>query len=1073
MKKFRKISIMVLITFLFSNVINIGSIKTVQAYDDVNIISNTNVTSEQAKVWAKNKGATDEFVKLADYYWQYCKTNGEVNPAIAYAQAALETGYGKFGGVLTAEYKNPCGLKNSAGGDDGDPAAHHKFNTWQEGVQAHLDHLALYADAKGYPRKNTYDPRHTTWIQGKGKTVKQMAASWATDKEYSDKILRLYNELIKLANNTPKMYLNNLKQVSTASENYIDVQGWGLNSTGIKEVKIYLDGAYKGTASYGIKRQDIYDLYPDYPNALNSGYAYKINADGLSEGSHTVKADVIANDGTVNSMSKTVKTSNPIARVYLNNLKQVDNTKENYIDVQGWALHRTGIKQIKVYLDGKYVNTAVYGSKRQDIYDLWPNYPNALNSGFAYKLSTDSLATGNHTVKVDAVANDGTVNSMSKTIQVTKAKPIMYLNNLKQVSTAKENYIDVQGWGISRSGIKQVKIYLDGSYKGTATYGSKREDIYGYYPTYPNSLNSGYVYKLNADGLSEGNHTVKAEVIANDGTVETMSKTVKTSNPIARVYLNNLKQVSTAKENYIDVQGWALHRAGIKQVKVYIDGKYVSTASYGSKRQDIYDLWPNYPNALNSGFAYKLNADGLSEGSHTVKVEAVANDGTVNTMSKTVKTTNPIPRVYLNNLKQVSTAKENYIDVQGWALNRSGIKQIKVYIDGRYVSTASYGSKRQDIYDLWPNYPNALNSGFAYKLNADGLNEGSHTVKVEAVANDGTVNTMSKTVKTTNPIARVYLNNLKQVTSTTENYIDVQGWALHRTGIKQIKVYVDGKYVSTASYGSKRQDIYNLWPNYPNALNSGFAYKLDAHSLSGGTHTVKVDAVANDGTVNSMSKTVSVVRKLIVIDPGHLGHDSGACAFNETEANLNAGVAVKLQKVLEGMGYSTYMTRSPLHPNQYASLDTTAELRQRADAANNLKADLFISLHHDSGGSSSSGMWTFYSSWKPGLKNVQADLVPLKTGFDGWEDTKPTEASKISKTFGQKVQNNLTSKCGYPAVRSNVVDRNLSVTVHTNMPSVLIELGFMTNKNELTRCQSTSGQQQKAQVIADTVKSMF
>ena len=118
-------------------------------------------------------------------------------------------------------------------------------------------------------------------------------------------------------------------------------------------------------------------------------------------------------------------------------------------------------------------------------------------------------------------------------------------------------------------------------------------------------------------------------------------------------------------------------------------------------------------------------------------------------------------------------------------------------------------------------------------------------------------------------------------------------------------------------------------------------------------------------------------------------------------------------------------------------------------------------------------MWTFYSSWKPGLKNVQSDLVPLSTGFDGWADTKPTEASKISKTFGQKVQNNLTSRCGYPAVRSNVVDRNLSVTVHTNMPSVLIELGFMTNKNELTRCQSTSGQQQKAQVIADTVKSMF
>ena len=217
----------------------------------------------------------------------------------------------------------------------------------------------------------------------------------------------------------------------------------------------------------------------------------------------------------------------------------------------------------------------------------------------------------------------------------------------------------------------------------------------------------------------------------------------------------------------------------------------------------------------------------------------------------------------------------------------------------------------------------------------------------------------------------------------------------------------------------------------------------------------------------------NLYKKLIVIDPGHVGHDSGAVAHGRREADLNYGVAVKLEKQLQGMGYRTYMTRSMLHPNQYAYLNTTAELRQRTDAANNLKADLFISLHHDSGGSNSSGIWTFYSSWKPGLKNVQADLVPLKTGFDGWADTKPTEASKISKTFGQKVQNNLTSRCGYPAVRPYVVDRNLSVTVHTNMPSVLIELGFMTNRSELSKCQSTSGQQQKAQVIADTVKSMF
>lgn len=78
-----------------------------------------------------------------------------------------ETGYGKFGGVLDESYHNPCGMKTSSGGGDYDPNAHQKFNSWDEGVQAHLDHLALYAGADGYPKSDTFDPRHFVTIKGR------------------------------------------------------------------------------------------------------------------------------------------------------------------------------------------------------------------------------------------------------------------------------------------------------------------------------------------------------------------------------------------------------------------------------------------------------------------------------------------------------------------------------------------------------------------------------------------------------------------------------------------------------------------------------------------------------------------------------------------------------------------------------------------------------------------------------------------------------------------------------------------------------------------------------------------
>ena len=65
-------------------------------------------------------------------------------------------------------------LKTAAGGGDTDKNAHQKFDSWDEGVQAHMDHLALYAGANGYPKNNTYDPRHFVTIKGKATTVNSL-----------------------------------------------------------------------------------------------------------------------------------------------------------------------------------------------------------------------------------------------------------------------------------------------------------------------------------------------------------------------------------------------------------------------------------------------------------------------------------------------------------------------------------------------------------------------------------------------------------------------------------------------------------------------------------------------------------------------------------------------------------------------------------------------------------------------------------------------------------------------------------------------------------------------------------
>ena len=180
---------------------------------NINIISDTEITVQDAKKWAKNNGATETFVNLADLYWKYSKSNGNVNPALAYVQAAHETGFGRFGGVLDESYYNPCGMKNTNAGinDDTIKEAHKKFDSWEHGVLAHLDHLALYAGSNGYPKKNieqsyvedgldnesTYDSRHFAYLAGSAKTALDLSGSWAAGN-YGEKLIRFYNELIKV-----------------------------------------------------------------------------------------------------------------------------------------------------------------------------------------------------------------------------------------------------------------------------------------------------------------------------------------------------------------------------------------------------------------------------------------------------------------------------------------------------------------------------------------------------------------------------------------------------------------------------------------------------------------------------------------------------------------------------------------------------------------------------------------------------------------------------------------------------------------------------------------------------------
>jgi N-acetylmuramoyl-L-alanine amidase len=149
-------------------------------------------TADRRRVhrWADSKRCADVFHDIIDGGWEHAGDIG-IDAAVFVAQAAKETGFGRFAGVIDASFHNSCGLKTAAGGDNDDPAAHMRFPDWDRGTRAHCAHLALYAGVLTPAQaKRLGDPRAFESIHGVAPTVQELGGKWAPDPAYGRSIVR-------------------------------------------------------------------------------------------------------------------------------------------------------------------------------------------------------------------------------------------------------------------------------------------------------------------------------------------------------------------------------------------------------------------------------------------------------------------------------------------------------------------------------------------------------------------------------------------------------------------------------------------------------------------------------------------------------------------------------------------------------------------------------------------------------------------------------------------------------------------------------------------------------------------
>lgn len=182
----------------------------------------------------------------------------------------------------------------------------------------------------------------------------------------------------------------------------------------------------------------------------------------------------------------------------------------------------------------------------------------------------------------------------------------------------------------------------------------------------------------------------------------------------------------------------------------------------------------------------------------------------------------------------------------------------------------------------------------------------------------------------------------------------------------------------------------------------------------------------NKEKATSISK---IKNKVVVIDPGHGGQDTGALRGLTLEKDLTLSIALKVREILLECGMKkVLMTRTG---------DTTLSLADRVDFANSKNADIYISIHIN-------------ASVKSEIKGIETHYYTER----GYE---------VAKVIHKELMENISAE------DRGLFKSKFYVINHTEAPAVLLELGFISNEQERTSLTSEKRQTDSAQAIADGI----
>lgn len=229
----------------------------------------------------------------------------------------------------------------------------------------------------------------------------------------------------------------------------------------------------------------------------------------------------------------------------------------------------------------------------------------------------------------------------------------------------------------------------------------------------------------------------------------------------------------------------------------------------------------------------------------------------------------------------------------------------------------------------------------------------------------------------------------------------------------------------------------------------------------------------------SISISAQNTKFKVVLDAGHGGKDVGATYHGYAEKKIALSTVLKVGKILENEhDIDVVYTRNK---------DVFVELDDRANIANKAKANIFVSMHCNANkNTSASGNETYVMGITRNASNLEVaklenSVVTLEDNYEvkyeGFDPNSPEsvigisilqeEYRELSVELAAKVQQAFTKKTD--SKNRGVKEAGFLVLRKITMPRVLIEMGFVSNKQEGAFLNSDSGQDKLAEAIANSI----